>query len=254
MSTSDSTHQPAWLNIYPLYQWLVYIPLAVLTTLFGALAAVPVALLVSPRLANLWVAVTWGRILAHLAPVRVEVEGLDRIDPGQSYVVVANHQSQFDIPVIYGWIGLDLRWVAKAEIGRIPFVASGCRAIGHIFINRTDPDQARTAINRAVGRLKPGTGLMFFAEGTRSLTGELLPFKKGAFRVAVDQQLPVLPVTVIGTRDILPAKSLRIRPGRVRLVVHAPQETEGLAADGIGDLRRRCHAMVASALPQGSAS
>ncbi len=254
MSTSDSTHQPIWLNLYPLYQWLIYIPLAALVTLVCALAAVPLALLVSPRLANLRVAVTWGRILACLAPVRVAVEGLDRIDPAQSYVVVANHQSQFDIPVIYGWIGLDLRWVAKAELSRIPFVAAGCRAIGHIFINRTDPDQARTAINRAVGRLEPGTGLMFFAEGTRSLTGELLPFKKGAFRVAVDQQLPVLPVTVIGTRDILPAKSLRIRPGRVRLVVHAPQETAGLATEDIGELRRRCHALVAGALPQGSAS
>lgn len=254
MRTSDSTHQPVWLNLYPLYQWLVYIPLAALTTLICALLAVPLALLVSPRLANLRVAVTWGRILAWLAPVRVVVEGLDRIDPGQSYVVVANHQSQFDIPVIYGWIGLDLRWVAKAELSRIPFVAAGCRAIGHIFINRTDPDQARKAINRAVGRLKPGTGLMFFAEGTRSLTGELLPFKKGAFRVAVDQQLPILPVTVIGTRDVLPSKSLRIRPGRVRLIVHAPQETAGMATESIGELRRRCHSIVASALPQGSAS
>lgn len=254
MSTSDSTEQPAWLNFYPLYQWLVYIPLVALTTLLGALLAVPVALLLSPRLANLWVAVTWGRILTCLAPVRVVVDGLDQIDPGRSYVVVANHQSQFDIPVVYGWIGLDLRWVAKAELSRIPFVAAGCRAIGHIFIDRADPDQARTAINRAVGRLKPGTGLMFFAEGTRSRTGELLPFKKGAFRVAVDQQLPILPVTIIGTRDILPAKSLRIRPGRVRLVIHPPQETVGLGTGEIGQLQRRCHALVAGALPQGSAS
>lgn len=253
MTTSDTSRQPAWLNLYPLYQWLIYIPLVVLATLVGALLAVPLALLISPRLANLWVAVPWGRILTWLVPVRVDVEGLEAIDPKQSYVVVANHQSQFDIPVIYGWIGLDLRWVAKAELSRIPFVAAGCRAIGHIFINRSDPDQARIAINRAVARLKPGTGLMFFAEGTRSRTGELLRFKKGAFRVAIDRQLPVLPVTVVDTREVLPAKSLRIRPGRVRMIVHSPLETAGLTGERAGELRRRCHATVAKALPQGSA-
>lgn len=252
--SSRSSSQPAWLNLYPLYQWLVYVPLVVLTTLIGALLAVPLALLVSPRLANLWVAVPWGRVLTWLVPVGVEVEGLEEMDPKQSYVVVANHQSQFDIPVIYGWIGLDLRWVAKAELSRIPFVAAGCRAIGHVFINRSDPEQARAAINRAVGRLKPGTGLMFFAEGTRSRTGELLPFKKGAFRVAIDQQLPVLPVTVVDTREILPAKSLRIRPGQVRIVVHPPLQTAGLSPEHAGELRRRCHATVASALPQGTAT
>lgn len=252
MTMPRSSSQPTWLNLYWLYQWLIYLPLAVLATLLSALLAVPLALLISPRLANLWIAVYWGRVLAWLVPVRVQVEGLEQIDPDQSYVVVANHQSQFDIPVVYGWIGLDLRWVAKAEVGRIPFVAAGCRAIGHVFINRSDPEQARTAINRAVGRLKPGTGLMFFAEGTRSRTGELLPLKKGAFRVAIDQQLPILPVTVTGTRNILPAKSLRIRPGRARLVVHPPLETSGLSREKSGELRRRCHAAIASALPQGS--
>lgn len=254
MSAHRSSSQPLWLRLYPLWQWLVYIPLAVVTTLVSALLAIPLALLVSQRLANLFVAVNWGRILAWLVPVRVDVEGMDELDPDQSYVVVANHQSQFDIPVVYGWIGLDLRWVAKAEVGRVPFVAAGCRAIGHVFINRADPDQARRAIDRAVGRLKPGTGLMFFAEGTRSRTGQLMPFKKGAFRVAIDQQLPVLPVTVIGTREILPAGSLRIRPGRVRLVVHQPLPTRGLGPGHAGELRRRCHAAVAASLPQGSAA
>lgn len=254
MTTSHSSRQPAWLSFYPLYQWLVYVPLVVLVTLLGAIMAVPLALLVSPRLANLGVAVTWGRVLTWLVPVRVEVEGRDEIDPNQSYVVVANHQSQFDIPVIYGWIGLDLRWVAKAELSRIPFVAAGCRAIGHVFIDRSDPEQARDAINRAVGRLKPGTGLMFFAEGTRSRSGRLLAFKKGAFRVAIDQQLPILPVTVVDTREVLPAGSLRIRPGRVKLIVHPPLATAGLSPAGSGDLRRRCHAAIAGALPQGSAS
>ena len=235
---------PIWLRLYPLWMWLICLPLAVLTTLVAATLAVPVALLISPRLANLYVAVYWGRILTWLVPMRVEMEGLDQIDPKQSYVVVANHQSQLDIPVVYGFSGLDLRWVAKAEVGRIPFVAAGCRAIGHIFIDRSNPEQARTAINRAVERLKPGTGLMFFPEGTRSRSGDLLPFKKGAFRVAIDQQMPVLPVTVIGTRDVLPSDSLRLRPGRVRVVLHEPISTKGMTAADLGTLRRHVHGII----------
>jgi len=249
MTMIRSQHRPAWLALYPIWQWLVYIPLAVVATVLAALVAVPLALLVSPRLANLYVAAPWGRVLTWLVPVRVDIEGLDQIDRSQSYVVVANHQSQFDIPVIYGWIGLDLRWVAKVELSRIPFVAAGCRAIGHVFIDRSDPDQARQAINRAVGRLGQGTGLMFFAEGTRSRSGALLPFKKGAFRVAIDQQLPILPVTVIGTRDILPAHRFGIRPGRVRVIIHEPLETTGMRTADMRALRGSCHQRVASALP-----
>jgi len=244
MSSSSSI----WLRLYPLWMWLVYVPLAALVTLVSALIAVPLAILVSPRLANLYVAVNWGRMLTRMVPVRVEIEGGEQVDPGQSYVVVANHQSQFDIPVVYGYSGLDLRWIAKAEVGRIPFVAAGCRAIGHIFIDRSDPGQARTAINRAVERLKPGTGLMFFPEGTRSRSGELLSFKKGAFRVAIDQRLPVLPVTVTGTRDVLPADTLRLRPGRVKIHFHEPIPTEELGVDQVGELRRRVHGIIAAGL------
>ncbi len=237
-----------WLRLYPLWMWLVYVPTAVLATLLGALIAIPLAILVSPRLANLHVAVNWGRMLTRMVPVKVELEGLEQIDPNRSYVVVANHQSQIDIPVVYGYSGLDLRWVAKAEVGRIPFLAAGCRAIGHIFIDRSNPEQARQAINRAVERLEPGTGLMFFPEGTRSRSGELQSFKKGAFRVAVDQQLPVLPVSVTGTREVLPAYTLRLRPGRVKVRFHDPVATEGMGVEQVGELRRRVHGIIESGL------
>lgn len=227
--------RPMWLRFYPLWQWLVYIPIASLATLVGALAAVSLSVLVSPRLANLYVAVPWGRVLTFFAPVRVVVEGAETLDKSRSYVLVANHQSQFDIPVIYGHCGLDLRWVMKAELRKVPFIAQGCRAIGHIFVDRSNPEQARQAVNTAVAKLKPGTGILFFPEGTRSRSGRLLDFKKGAFRVAIDQKLPVLPVTVIGSRDVMPADSLRITPGTVRLLIHPPVETTQLT---LNDLRR----------------
>jgi len=234
--------------LYPFWQWLVFVPLAVLATLVAAPLAMITALLVSPRTANLEVAVRWCRFLAFMAPVRVEIEGLEHADPGQSFVVVANHQSQFDIPVIYGFCGLDLRWVMKAELGWIPFIAQGCQAIGHIQVNRSDPQQARRAINKALARLEPGTGILFFAEGTRSRSGELLPFKKGAFRVAIDQQMPVLPMTVVGSRDVMAADSVRIRPGEIRLIIHPPVETEGMGLEQLDELSDRVRGIVASGL------
>ncbi len=213
-------------RLYPLWMWLVLLPATVLFTIIAAPIAIVVCLFGGQRFANLRIAALWARLIARLTPVRVEIEGMQNVQPGRSYVVVANHQSQYDIPVIYGFCGLDLRWVMKAEIGRIPFVAQGCRAIGHIFIDRSDPEQARAAINRAVADLPEGTGVLFFPEGTRSRSGELLRFRKGAFRVAVDRGLPVLPMTVTGTRDILEPGRFRVRPGRARLIIHPPIEPE----------------------------
>jgi len=235
-------------RLYPLYQWLIYIPVSVLITVVGALIAVPVGLFISPRMANMSIAVRWAQLLTKLAGVRVEIVGQEHVNPGQSYVLVANHQSAFDIPVIYGYSGLDLRWVMKAEIKWIPFVAAGCRAIGHVFVERGNTEQATAAINRALARLLPGTGVLFFPEGTRSMDGQLLPFKKGAFRLAMAQGLPVLPVSVVGTQQVLPPKRLSIRPHAVRLQFHPPIAAQGLGADGVESLMRKSKAAIASGL------
>jgi 1-acyl-sn-glycerol-3-phosphate acyltransferase len=243
--------RPSWLVFYPLWQWLVFFPGAVVVTMLSAVLAVPVAL-VSPRTANLSIAARWARILSAMTLTRVEIEGLEQVEPGRSYVVVANHQSQFDIPLIYGYCGLDLRWVMKAELRKVPFVAAGCAAIGHIFIDRSNPEQAREAINQAVARLQNGTGILFFPEGTRSRSGRLLPFKKGAFRVAIDQQMEILPMTVIGTRDVLPADNLSIRPGTVRLKIHPPVSTLGCATADLERIRKQVTQTIASALPESS--
>jgi len=239
-----------WLMpLYPVWQWLVLIPLVAVATVVAALAAMMLCAFGQKRRANTGVAARWARAIAYLTPMRVDIEGAEHIVPDQSYVVVANHQSQYDIPLIYGFCGLDLRWVMKAEIGKLPFIAQGCRAIGHIFIDRGNPAQARAAINDAVGRLPPGTGVLFFPEGTRSPTGELIRFRKGAFRVAVDRGLPILPMTAVGTRELLAPGSLRIRPGRARLVVHAPiRPGEATADDEVMELYRQTRRIIAAPL------
>jgi len=231
--------------LYPLWQWLVLLPVMVVVTVVAAVLAALVALAGFPRAANLHVAARWARAIAWLTPMRVEIEGMQHVDPERSYVVVANHLSQYDIPLIYGFSRLDLRWVIKAEVLRIPFVAHGCRAIGHIFIDRGNPDQARQAINDAVERLPAGTGVLFFPEGTRSRSGELLPFRKGAFRVASDRGLAVLPMTVVGTEQLMPPGSLRIRPGRARLIIDRPIEPgAGTTEERVAQLSRAAREVI----------
>jgi 1-acyl-sn-glycerol-3-phosphate acyltransferase len=137
----------------------------------------------------------------------------------------------------------------KMELRKIPAIGIGCEKAGHIFIERRNPKQAAEAIRLALARLGEGVGLLFFPEGTRSPDGRLLPFKKGAFRTAIDQQIPLLPVTVVGTRDILPARSLRLFPGTARMVIHPAVETRGLTVDDVETLMARTRDIIASALP-----
>ena len=128
--------------------------------------------------------------------------------------MVCNHQSQYDIFLAYGWLNLDLKWVLKAELRNAPGVGIGCEKVGHIFVDRSNPEQARRAVRDALDSVGDGVGILFFAEGTRSPDGRLGTFKKGAFRVAAAQDLPILPVTIIGTRDIQKPRSWLVSSSR----------------------------------------
>lgn len=234
---------------YQLYVWLVFMPLIALITLVSGWLVVFLSWAVSPRFASRYIAANWARVLAWLIPMPVTVEGAEHAPKDRSCVVVSNHLSQVDILALYGWLGLDLKWVIKKELRKLPAVGIGCEKAGHIFVDRQNPALARQAVNDALERLKNGIGILFFAEGTRSRTGRLLPFKKGAFRIAASQQLPVLPVTLIGTGEVLPAKSLKLFPGRVRVIVHPLIEPVPEAPDAVKDLMNRTRNTIASALP-----
>lgn len=231
---------------YQLYAWLIFMPFVALWTLLCGWLTVLVAIIVNPRIASRWVAVPWARVTAWLTPMWVSVQGSEHANPARTYVVVSNHASQYDILAVYGWLNLDLKWVMKQELRKIPGIGIGCEKAGHIFVDRKRPEKAKQAINDALLRLGSGVGILFFPEGTRSLDGRLLPFKTGAFRTALDQELPILPVTLIGTRDILPAKTRRLFPGRARMVVHPAIETDGR---DLRDLLKEARATISQALP-----
>jgi 1-acyl-sn-glycerol-3-phosphate acyltransferase len=234
---------------YQLYAWLIFFPVGALVTLFSGLLTALFATLVNPRFASRFFAVRWARIIAWMTPMLVTVRGAENASRERTYVVVCNHQSQYDILLVYGWLGLDFKWVMKQELRKIPGIGIGCEKAGHIFIDRSNPRQARATVKQALARLGNGVGILFFAEGTRSLDGRMLPFKKGAFRLAIEQQLPILPVTLVGTRDILPAKTLRLFPGRGTMIIHPAIDTAGMDLEQADQLSERTRQAIASGLP-----
>ena len=231
---------------YQLYVWLIFIPLVILLTLLFSMLTVIFASLINPNWASKVFAVTWAKTMAYLTPVRVIVEGGENAHREQSYVVVSNHQSLYDILLVYGWLELDLKWVMKKELRKVPGIGLGCEKAGHIFVDRKKPKQAAQAIKDALARLGKGVGILFFPEGTRSRDGHLLPFKKGAFRLSVEQDLPILPVTLVGTRDVLSSHSLSLFPGTIRMVIHPAIDPSGKDAD---ELLEETRNTISSAMP-----
>ena len=233
---------------YQPYKWLVFVPLMVTTTLVFAAFALGLRLFLDARRASRLAAVPWARLNSWLTPMRVRVEGRDLVDPSQSYVLVSNHQSHYDIFVLYGWLDIDFKWVMKKELRRVPGLGAACARLGHIFIDRSNRKAALATLEGAKERVVDGTSVIFFPEGTRSPDGRLMQFKKGAFRMALDLGLPILPLTVAGTRDVLPAHSADLMPGAARLVIHPPITTDGCTVDDVPRLIEEAREAIASAL------
>jgi 1-acyl-sn-glycerol-3-phosphate acyltransferase len=236
--------------LYQPYKWLVFAPVMMLLTAGFAAVAVVLVAFASPRRGAQLTGVPWARALAALIPMRVEVEGREHVDPAQSYVLVSNHQSQSDVLVLYGWLGIDFKWVMKQELRKVPGIGVACARLGHIFIDRSNHAAAVATLEAARDTIVDGTSVIFFPEGTRSRNGELLPFKKGAFRMALDLGLPILPLTVTGARDVLPAGTTDLMPGSARLTIHPPIPVEGLTGDDCVRLVDEVRSVIASGLPQ----
>jgi 1-acyl-sn-glycerol-3-phosphate acyltransferase len=198
----------------------VFFPAVIAATAFFGVAAILLSIF-SPG-AAFYTGVGWARLLCAVAFVRVRVRGRERTRPGVSYVAVANHQGDFDILALYGFLGLPFRWVIKQELRDVPVLGWACERIGHVFIDRANPAAAIASLEAAKPRLAGGVSALFFPEGTRTLDGRVGPFKKGAFRLARQLDLPILPVSVSGSRQVLPKGTLFPRPGTIEIVLHPP--------------------------------
>lgn len=235
--------------LYLPYKWLIFVPLLFLITMvFGSLSIL-LATVFNAGAGMKFGGRPWARLccLAALVPVRVRHE--DNIIPRQSYVVVSNHQSLFDIFVLVARLGIDLRWVAKASLKKVPMFGIASVKMEHIFIDRSDPQAAVQTLNIAKKKIVNGTSVMFFPEGTRSGTGRLKDFKKGAFKMALDLKVPILPITLRGTGRIQPPGTIDLVPGKAEIIIHPQIDTSGYSDDTLPDLIHQTRNVIGSALP-----
>jgi len=232
-----------------LYLWIIAVPCLGLSTLVLGLPIVFLAFLGMGDWCSRTLAVLWARFNAMTLGMQVHIEGTEHLKGGQSYVLTANHLSQVDILLIYGFLPLEFKWVLKKELMRVPIIGAACRAMGHIVVDRSNSQAAVASIQSVAHRLNRGMCVMFFPEGTRGHhEGQLLPFKRGAFRLAIDLKLPVLPMSISGTGRLLPTGTVRWRPGPVVLKIHPAITTQHMGDGQVSELSRKTESVIRSSL------
>jgi len=209
---------------------LIYVLRALLigfcTAFWGGFACV-IGLFDRTGEAVIWFARAWARSMLWICGVRVDVEGVSHVDPKGPCLFMSNHQSLIDIVVIVATIPVSFRFVAKKELAKIPLFGWAMAVGGHIFIDRNHRERAIESLDRAGQRVREGVSVILFPEGTRSVTGQLGPFKHGAFHLAVRAQVPIVPISVSGSQRVIGKKSLRVDSGNVKIVYGEPIQTEG---------------------------
>lgn len=209
--------------LYQPYKWLILIPFFFIETLIFTFYI----FLVSPfshRLA-FYGGVWWAKAMQWATPMPVRVVGRENISEGQSYVIVSNHQSGADIVAIYGSIGMQFRWILKKELRKAPMLGYACEKMQHIFIDRSSARAAYRSIEKAKEILTGGTSVVIFPEGTRSKTGEMGTFKHGAFKMAFELGLPILPITLNGTHNVMSGGLDTLTWGKAEMIIHKPIDT-----------------------------
>lgn len=215
--------------------WIIF----VLTTMILGTVSIFLSLFDSSGNIPHLVARLWGKIQLRITGTRVTITGLQNIDPRASYILVSNHQSTFDIFALLGYLPLQFRWIAKAELFRIPFLGWAMTRTGYIPIERDSPKKAYRSMLQAAEAVKGGVSVIIFPEGTRSPNGRLQAFKKGLLLIALKSQAPVMPITIQGTARIMQKGDWRTYPGKVRITIDPPIDTTGIPAEKEEELSQR---------------
>jgi 1-acyl-sn-glycerol-3-phosphate acyltransferase len=236
-----------WLTYQP-YKWLIVIPFLLVSTCFFVFIGVLFIFLFNDRLANRTTGVWWARSVAWITPMLVTITGKENIQKERSYIIVANHQSNFDILLLFGWLGIDIKWVIKKELRRVPVFGYAAEKGGNILIDRSNPEEAHRSLRLAREKVRGGTSIVILPEGTRSRTGEMGQFKRGAFVLAMELGLPVLPVTLANTRGILPAGTLDLFPGRATMIIHEPVDSSRYTPDTCDEFREHVKEIIRQGL------
>jgi 1-acyl-sn-glycerol-3-phosphate acyltransferase len=215
------------MKLFNFFRALFAIPYALFLTLLVSLITLFKTLVLKSNADSVEsLAAWWARSICGISGVKVEVVNTEQLDPQKPYIFAANHQSQFDIFVLQGFLGVNFRWLAKKELFTVPIWGPAMRCAGYIPIDRSHGRQAIKSLDEAAVKIGAGTSVIIFPEGTRSPDGKLHEFKAGAMLLAIKSGVPVVPVAIIGTYEILPKGKLLMKPGKVQICIGHPIETK----------------------------
>ncbi|MBP3511128.1 MAG: 1-acylglycerol-3-phosphate O-acyltransferase [Prevotella sp.] len=236
--------------IYRVFQLLVAIPVALISTLVTAIIVIVGCTVGNGHVWGYYPGRLWSKIMVRIFLLPVKVEGRENLEPGQSYIFVANHQGAFDIFLIYGYLNRNFKWMMKRELRRIPFVGFACQKAHHIFVDKRGPGKVKETYKTARETLSSGMSLVVFPEGARTFDGRMRDFKKGAFMLADELQLPIVPLTINGSFNVMS----RMRDFKwvlwhpLSLTIHQPIYPVGEGHENVMATMRQSYDSVKSAL------
>lgn len=221
-----------------------FIPLVTVDTIVCGAVSLTLAALFRSGEPSHRVASFWAWMILKICRVRVEVAGKEHLERGKTYVLASNHQSLFDTPILFAYLPVSFRVLYKKSLNRIPFLGWHLFLSGHIGVERENPTKARDSLDAAAERVRAGTSIVVFPEGTRSYDGVMRGFKKGSFRIAVRAGTPVVPLTIADSFQVMRRGQVTVYPRTVKLTIDRPISVEGLTEEQAGELADRVRAIV----------
>lgn len=235
--------------LYIIYQLIVAFPICLVLTILTAIVTIVGCRFGNGNFWGYYPGKLWSQLMCYVLLLPVKVSGHENIDKNQSYVFVANHQGSFDIFLIYGFLDRNFKWMMKKSLRKIPFVGKACESAGFIFVDKSGPRKVHETIERAFHVLQGGTSLVVFPEGARTFTGHMGFFRKGAFQLADELQLPVVPLTIHGSFQILPRTGKLLSWHPMKLTIHKPIFPKCKGMDNIKELMNESYKSIESGLP-----
>ena len=209
-----------------IFYWVLYPlmrPFYLIFLILNTLVLGTIVILISPldRKGNFvhYIGKFWSLMNIFLSGTRIKITGKEKIQKNQPHIVISNHQSLFDVWALIGKIPLQIRWIVKLEIRKMPIFGYALERMGHIYVNRKNRNAAAASLEKAARKIKGGTSVIIFPEGTRSKNGHLLRFRRGGGIIALKSGVPILPVTINGSRFVLLKDTLDLMPGKIEVIV-----------------------------------
>lgn len=222
--------------LYFLYQWIIFVPFFLVITFITALIVIIMAPLFGNKFWGYYPPKWWCRLTCWLSLCRVKTQGHENLDPEKSYIFVANHQGAFDVFLTYGFLNHNVIWMQKQSLRKTPLVGFASELAGHVFVNNSNSVARASSIINAKEKIVDGVSIVVFPEGARTHTGKMGRFKWGAYYIASELNLSIVPLTINGSFDVLKRNTLHMKPGKLELVIHKPIPSEEITEETIPEI------------------